>query len=159
MSAVPSAAVNLIRPMRESDVDAVMSIESRAYPYPWTAGIFQDCMRVGYGCWVMVTDGGVRGYAVLSVAAGEAHLLNICVCPDWQGRGLGRKLLSHVLRQAERLGAGQIFLEVRPSNHAALRLYREMAFSEIGRRKGYYPAAGGREDALVLARILGLPQA
>jgi len=157
MSAVPSAAVTTIRAMRAEDLDSVMAIEERAYAFPWTRGIFQDCLRVGYGCWVYESQQTLRGYAVMSFGAGEAHLLNLCVGPEWQGAGIGRKLLCHVLTQAERLAATEIFLEVRPSNAPALRLYRELAFREIGRRRGYYPAHDGREDALVLARPIGLP--
>lgn len=152
MSALASSAVPVIRPMHETDIEAVMDIEEAAYAYPWTAGIFADCIRVGYCCFVCEVDDWVRAYAVMSVAAGEAHLLNICVCPDWQGAGLGRRLLDHVLAQAERLGAAQLFLEVRPSNAPALHLYRSMGFEQIGRRRGYYPAPGGREDAWVMAR-------
>lgn len=154
MSASASAAIAVIRPMEEADVGAVMDIELRAYPHPWTAGIFRDCLRVGYNGWVYLGDGQLRGYAVMSYAAGEAHLLNIAVAPDWQGLGIGRSLLRHVLRHAERIGAGEMFLEVRPSNASALALYQDMGFELIGRRKGYYPIAGGREDAFVLARKL-----
>lgn len=157
MSAIPSTAVSVIRPMQESDVQAVMDIELRAYPFPWTAGIFADCLRVGYGCWVYVIDQQVSGYAVMSFGAGEAHLLNVCVAPELQGGGIGRSLMRHVLRQAERLGAVQLFLEVRPSNTPALALYRDLGFVQIGSRRGYYPAPQGREDALVLARQLSVP--
>lgn len=154
MSARSSDAVTVIRPMLESDLAAVMGIELRGYPFPWTAGIFADCLRVGYSCWACLGDGGLRGYAVMSYGAAEAHLLNICVAPEWQGSGIGHKLMRHVLRQARRLGARQLFLEVRPSNAPALKLYAELGFEQIGRRKGYYPAADGREDALVLACAL-----
>lgn len=154
MSAVPDAAAVSIRPMHDADIDAVMAVEERAYPFPWTRGIFLDCLRVGYGCWVCESKYELCGYAVMSYGAGEAHLLNLCVAPEWQGMGLGRRLLCFVLEQAERLGAGEMFLEVRPSNTPALRLYRSLSFREIGRRKGYYPAVGGREDALVLTRTI-----
>lgn len=140
--------------MQPDDVDAIMEIERRAYPYPWTAGIFRDCLRVGYNAWVYTQQERIRGYALMSCGGGEAHLLNICIDPDFQGSGLGRALLEHVLRQAGRLGADQLFLEVRPSNHRALKLYDALDFIEIGRRKGYYPDDGKREDALVLARFI-----
>ena len=144
-----------LRPMGEGDVAAVMSVEVRAYPYPWTAGIFRDCVRVGYNCWVYEHAGRVRGYAVMSFGAGEAHLLNLCVDPDWQSHGLGRRMLGFVIEQATRLGADQMFLEVRPSNAPAVALYESAGFIEVGRRPGYYPAdRGGREDALVMARPL-----
>lgn len=153
MSVAPSGAV-AIRPMREGDIDAVMDIERRGYPFPWTPGIFRDCLRVGYNAWVCLERGTIRGYALMSCGGGEAHLLNICVDPDYQGQGLGQVLLRHVLWQAGRLGADQLFLEVRPSNTRAIRLYDAMQFSEVGRRRNYYPAEQGREDALILARYV-----
>lgn len=154
MSAEPADALPTIRPMQEADVDAVIEIERRAYPFPWTAGIFLDCLRVGYNAWVCLQQGKIRGYALMSYGAGEAHLLNICVDPQYHGLGLGQSLLRHVLRQAGRLGADQMFLEVRPSNVRAVRFYEAMHFTEVGRRKNYYPAARGREDALILARFV-----
>lgn len=156
MSANPQPGDPGIRPLREADLDAIMDIELRAYPYPWTAGIFLDCIRVGYHCWAYQSDDRLRGYAVMSCVAGEAHLLNICVDPDLQGNGIGRRLLGHALDHAQRLGAERMFLEVRPTNAPALKLYRDFGFSMIGTRRGYYPDDNGREDALVLARLLPL---
>ncbi|NLO79854.1 MAG: ribosomal protein S18-alanine N-acetyltransferase [Xanthomonadaceae bacterium] len=154
MSAALSEETPRIRRMTADDLDTVIEIERRAYPFPWTPGIFRDCLRVGYGAWVCLLGERIVGYALMSSGGGEAHLLNLCVDPDYQRRGLGRLLLEHVLRQAGRTGADQIFLEVRPSNVAALQLYHAMGFIEVGRRKGYYPAERGREDALVLARYI-----
>lgn len=144
----------LIRAMREPDLEAVMSIERRGYPFPWTEGIFRDCLRVGYSCWVYTLDEVVRGYGVMSCAAGEAHVLNVCVAPEFQSRGIGERLMLHLIRQAGRLGADQLLLEVRPSNPPAIRLYQRLGFRQVGRRKDYYPDAQGREDALVMARLL-----
>ena len=154
MSAALSEETPRIRRMTADDLDTVIEIERRAYPFPWTPGIFRDCLRVGYGAWVCLLGERIVGYALMSSGGGEAHLLNLCVDPDYQRRGLGRLLLEHVLRQAGRTGADQIFLEVRPSNVAARQLYHAMGFIEVGRRKGYYPAERGREDALVLARYI-----
>lgn len=154
MSAVVAISESpLYRPMREPDVSAVMEIEKRAYQYHWSEGIFRDCLRVGYGCWVMELGGGIGGYGILSLVVGEAHLLNICVAPEWQRQGYGRLLLEHFIGLARERGAYQMLLEVRPSNQAAMRLYRVRGFEETGVRKNYYPDAHGREDAL----ILGLP--
>ncbi|HEY4555053.1 MAG TPA: ribosomal protein S18-alanine N-acetyltransferase [Lysobacter sp.] len=147
-----------LRPMRESDVDAVHAIEVRAYPFPWTAGIFRDCLRAEYPCWVLVDDGRVIGYFLMSLAADEAHLLNICVAPEAQGAGHGRRMLRAAVQLA-RGRAQRIFLEVRPSNTGAIALYFSEGFNEIGRRPRYYPAANnGREDALVMAIELLPPE-
>mgnify|MGYP003590747491 FL=1 len=144
-----------LRPMREADLDEVMGIEERAYPFPWTRGIFRDCMRADYPMWVQERDGGIVGYGVLSIAADEAHVLNLCTSPDHEGEGLGRRMLQALLRIARGGGAQRVFLEVRPSNPRAIELYDRSGFNEIGRRPRYYPAANnGREDAIVMAMEL-----
>ena len=149
---VPGGPLPGLRPMRETDLDAVMEVERRAYPFPWTRGIFRDCLRAGYPAWVLDHGGGLLiGYAVLSIAAGEAHILNLCVDPGIQREGHGRRLLRTLLQVARGHRAERVFLEVRPSNDAAIALYDSEGFNEIGRRPRYYPAIGGREDAIVMA--------
>ena len=142
----------MLWPMRENHLDAVMAIEHRAYPFPWTRGIFRDCLHAGYPAWVLLEDGVLVGYGLLSIAVGEAHILNLCAAPEVQGRGYGRRLLRALLKQARARAAQQVFLEVRPSNKGAIALYHAEGFNEIGRRPRYYPAANnGREDAIVMA--------
>ncbi len=140
--------------MLERDLEEIVAIDYSAYEFPWSEGIFRDCLRVGYWCRVLERLRTIDAYGVMSVAAGEAHVLNLCVRPDLQGRGLGRKLLSHLLDFARRAGADTMFLEVRVSNAPAIGLYGTMGFCEVGVRTGYYPARQGREDALMLARVL-----
>lgn len=143
-----------LRDMRNDDVADVMAIERAAYPFPWTEGILRDCFRFGYLCKIYETPAGILGYGVLSVGAGECHLLNICIRPELQRRGHGEQLVQQLLEVARHAGAHTALLEVRVSNVAAFRLYDRLGFNEIGQRKGYYPATGGREDALVLMREL-----
>ena len=140
-----------LRPMREADLDAVMRIEERAYPFPWTRGIMRDCLHAGYAMWVQERAGVIVGYGVLSIAVGEAHVLNLCTAPGNEGEGLGRRMLQALLRVARGGGAQRVFLEVRPSNPRAIALYERSGFNEIGRRPRYYPARDGREDAIVMA--------
>lgn len=140
-----------LRPMREADLDAVMEVERSAYPFPWTRGIFRDCLRAGYPAWLLERDGTIIAYAVLSIAAGEAHILNLCTAPELQREGHGRRMLRALLQVARGHRAERVFLEVRPSNDAAIALYHGEGFNEIGRRPRYYPAIGGREDAIVMA--------
>jgi ribosomal-protein-alanine N-acetyltransferase len=141
-----------LRPMRQEDLFQVVAIEERVYPFPWTLGIFQDCLRVGYCYWVMVLDEEVIGYGVLSVVIDESHILNLCIHPRLQGQGFGRKLLLRLLKLARQHGAESVFLEVRVGNRAALRLYESLGFTEVGRRRDYYPASEDtREDALVMS--------
>ncbi|HFE48805.1 MAG TPA: ribosomal-protein-alanine N-acetyltransferase [Chromatiaceae bacterium] len=155
MSASINAPLFQPRPMDSADLPEVMAIERRAYTHPWSEGIFRDCLRVGYLCRVCELEGRLIGHAVLSVAAGEAHLLNLCIDPDFQCRGLGRRLLEACFDEARQRRAETLFLEVRVSNKAAIRLYLAMGFNEVGIRAGYYPADGGRrEDAFVFAKTL-----
>jgi len=144
----------LPRPMTEDDVEAVLALEHSSYAFPWTEGIFRDCLRVGYYCCVLEIDYVLVGYGVISSGAGEAHLLNLCVREEFRCRGLGRRLLEHLLDLASHSGARIAFLEVRPGNTGAVRLYEAMHFHQIGIRRGYYQAEGGREDALVMRRDL-----
>ena len=144
-----------LRPMREGDLETVLAIERAAYSHPWTRGIFEDCLRVGYSCWVLEEGRELVGYGVMMVAVGEAHILNVCVSPGHQRRGHGARLLAHLVALSRRHHADTALLEVRPSNRPALALYRKAGFNEVGVRRGYYPAANGREDALILALHLG----
>jgi ribosomal-protein-alanine N-acetyltransferase len=150
-AADPDAA---IRPMRAGDVPEVVTIERGAYQFPWSEGIFRDCLRVGYVCRVLVTDEEVVGYGVMSVGAGEAHVLNLCIAEGHRCRGLGRELLRSLIECAGAAGAAEAFLEVRPSNTTAIRLYLALGFEQVGMRRGYYQAANGREDAAVLKLAL-----
>jgi len=147
-----------LRPMREEDLDAVHAVEIRAYEFPWTVGIFRDCLRADYPAWVMQHEGRIAGYFLMSVASDEAHVLNICIDPACQGQGLGRQLLRALVRVARGRKAERVFLEVRPSNAGAIALYHSEGFNEIGRRPRYYPAREGREDALVMAIELLPPE-
>jgi ribosomal-protein-alanine N-acetyltransferase len=145
-----AAAEPLIRIMRDADVAEVIGIERASYQFPWTEGIFHDCLRVSYLCRVAEQDQRIVGYAVMSMGAGEAHILNLCVREDARRAGVGRQLIRYLLEQAEGAGMLEAFLEVRPSNAIAIRLYRSLGFAQIGTRRGYYQALGGREDAAVL---------
>src|SRR5690606_7748366 len=153
MKARPDDAARM-RPMRQAHIEAVMAIEPRADTLPWAAGIFLARPRAGHHCWVLESGQGIIGYGVLSAAAGEALILNVCVAPELQGQGQGRRLLRRLVDLARWHHAHQVFLEVRPSNPKAIALYHSEGFNEIGRRPNYYPAAKGREDAIVMAMAL-----
>lgn len=143
-----------LRPMLEKDLSRVMVNERRAYPFPWTEQIFRDCLHAHYSCWVAEKKEEMAGHAVLTVAAGESHILNVCVNPALQGQGLGRLLVLHLLEVAKARQANTMFLEVRPSNKVAYALYNSLGFNEVGHRRNYYPAVNGREDALIMALVL-----
>ncbi len=137
--------------MCEADLSQVLTVEHASYEFPWTPGIFHDCLRVGYKCYVYEGPSGLIGHGVMSVAAGECHILNVCVHPDWQRRGLGRQLVQFLLDVARQNGVQTALLEVRASNTAAYHLYIDLGFNEVGVRQKYYPARDGREDAIILA--------
>lgn len=147
-----------IRPMHELDVPVVVAVERSSYQFPWSEGIFRDCLRVGYVCRVIEAGIDIAGYGIMSMGAGEAHILNVCVREEYRGRGLARKVLLYLLDRARNAGMLEAFLEVRPSNTAAARLYDSLGFEQVGVRRGYYQATNGREDAAVLRRILATPK-
>jgi len=148
--------MDAIRFMQSTDLQTVLEIEKKTYDYPWSGGIFSDCLSVGYCCLVYELESKVVAYGVMSVAAGESHILNICVDDQYQQRGIGRQLLQRLLLMAQKLEAECSFLEVRPKNLAAVKLYESEGFLELAVRKNYYPAAEGREDALVMQKIFSL---
>lgn len=138
------------RAMTPFDVAEVAAVERSSYQFPWSEGIFRDCLRVGYLCRVAECRGRVVAYGIVAMGAGEAHILNICVDDALRGRGVGRQMLNLLIDRSRDAGTQNVFLEVRPSNLHAIALYQSVGFVEVGRRRGYYQAAGGREDALVL---------
>ena len=143
-----------IRDMGHDDLSMVSDIERRSYEFPWSHGVFRDCLLAGYQTIVLVRGDVVAGYGVLSVAAGEAHILNICVDPAHRSHGYGESLLDEMLFRARAASVRQVFLEVRPSNEAALGLYRKKGFHKVAERPAYYQAHDGREDAAVLSKKL-----
>jgi ribosomal-protein-alanine acetyltransferase len=140
--------------MTLADIDAVLSIEERVQAYPWTRGNFVDALAAGYDAWVDRNGAEMVGFAVLMRAVDEIHLLVIGIAPHLQRAGRGRALLGFATRQARATGIARMLLEVRPSNTGAITFYRLEGFIEIGRRRGYYPASTGREDAIVMAKDL-----
>lgn len=140
--------------MTEDDLDRVLPAEAELHPFPWTRGNFVDSLRAGHGMWIAEEGAALVGYAITTQVLDEAHLLNISVLQERQGAGRGGALLQRLCDGARAAGAARMFLEVRPSNAAAQRLYARQGFIVIGRRKGYYPAHEGREDAIVMAREL-----
>ena len=148
-----------LRPMMESDVDAIHTLETSTNPHPWTPGIIRNCLATGDRCWILEKGGALAGYTVTMIAVGEGHLQNIAIAPSFQRQGLGQKLMSFITNDLKALGAEVIFLEVRVSNRKAIELYLKNDFTEVGRRKNYYPCAkGGREDALVMVRDLSFAE-
>jgi ribosomal-protein-alanine N-acetyltransferase len=142
----------LLRPLVPQDLPTVLDIELQGYSNPWSEAIFLDCFKDSYHLWAACQGESLVGYAIVAYMVDEAHLLNICMHPGARGKGIGRQLLRHVLAAASHEGASLLLLEVRASNEAAIALYEDEGFREIGRRPGYYPSGNGREDAWVMVR-------
>jgi ribosomal-protein-alanine N-acetyltransferase len=143
-----------IREMNHDDLAMVSDIERRSYEFPWSHGVFRDCLLAGYQCLVLVREERAAGYAILSVAAGEAHILNLCIDPEYRALGYGERMLDELLYRARSASVREIFLEVRPSNESAIGLYRKKGFHQIAARPAYYQANEGREDAAVFGKKL-----
>ena len=141
-------------PMRPGDVALVGTMERRNYEFPWSDAVFRDCLKAEYTCELVRLDDELVGYGILQTGAEEGHILNLCVDEAYQRRGFARLLLEHLVSRADAAGVRVVFLEVRPSNPRAMSLYQRAGFNEIGLRKAYYEARGGREDALVMARSI-----
>ena len=136
MSASQTSGLRLL-PMTQQSVDVVLGIEKSAYAFPWTRGNFVD---------------SALAYFIAMPGVDEMHLLNITVVPGAQGHGHGRALLRALVKLCEDRAASELWLEVRQSNHRALRIYERFGFVGKGVRKRYYPAAGDtREDAVVMS--------
>jgi len=140
--------------MTQADIALVVAVEQQIHPFPWTSGNFSDSLAAGHGAWLAKEDGRMTGYAVTMQLPDEVHLLNISVLPGLQRGGRGTALLNYLFDQARAQGAARMLLEVRAGNVSGLGLYRRHGFVEIGRRRDYYAAHAGREDAIVMARNL-----
>lgn len=141
-------------PMYVRHVPLIGTMERRNYEFPWSDGIFRDCVKAGYIARLVMLDDEIIGYGVMQIGADEAHILNLCIDRPWQRQGFARVLLDQLIQEASNRRAHIVFLEVRPSNPRAVNLYQQFGFNEIGLRKGYYDSANGREDALVMAKNL-----
>jgi ribosomal-protein-alanine N-acetyltransferase len=154
MSSEPIQGRVTFAPMYAKHVPLIGTMERRNYDFPWSDGIFRDCVKSGYICRLVMLEESIIGYGVMQIGADEGHILNLCIDKSSQGQGFARLLLEHLIHAAERRRANIVFLEVRPSNPRAVDLYQLNGFNEIGLRKAYYDSQSGREDALVMARNL-----
>ncbi|MGD2074828.1 MAG: ribosomal protein S18-alanine N-acetyltransferase [Gammaproteobacteria bacterium] len=147
------AAVRL-RPMRESDLPAVHRLETMSQPFPWPLWLFRRQLREGASCWVLAQGQSILGFGVVAVWKQRAHIMNICVAPRCRRRGWGRHIMLQLLRVARHHHCRQAWLEVRSTNRPAILLYQTLGFRTEEVRKGYYPARRGRQDGLIMVRLL-----
>ncbi len=138
------------REIGEADLADVVAIESEVHAYPWKLGHFKDALKAGYASLLMQWSDQTIGYAIVMIVLDEAHLLNVSIAKSFQRKGLGRQLMQQVIALGQTKACKDLFLEVRESNHAAIRLYESMGFNEMSIRRNYYPADDGREDAILM---------
>lgn len=143
-----------IRAMHPTDLDRIILIEREIFLFPWSPGNFSDSIDAGYLCQVMEQADTIVGYGIMMMSPDEAHILTLGIAANWQKKGLGKKLLQHLIQSARNMNAKSILLDVRESNLGAAQLYQQMGFQQIATRKGYYPAMCGREDARVMQLLL-----
>ena len=142
------------RLLLESDIDSVLSIEQQNYQHPWSEKIFRDCLNSNYQCYAILLYQKFSGYLVVSTVLDEAHLLNVSLLNEIHGQGLGKATLYWLFDELKKQKIEKLFLEVRPSNLAALSLYTKLGFETIGLRKDYYPNQQGREDAIAMLKLV-----
>ncbi len=138
------------REIAEIDLPDILQIERKSYNFPWSEQIFKDCIHNDYLCIGVFLYERLAGYMIVSNVLDESHLLNICLSEDWRGQGLASVMLDYLISELRLKKMKCLFLEVRPSNLRALALYNHKGFEIIGLRKDYYPAEGGREDAITM---------
>jgi len=154
MSSLQNTLMTKYIHMSDTHIDAVYIIEEKSYGYPWSKKIFNDCLSNNYICRVLILDDKLIGYLVASIVNDECHIMNLCIDSSFRSCGYGRYLLGELHNEIKILNCKVVFLECRPSNTSALKLYNSEGYNEIGQRKNYYPAPGGYEDALMLAKYV-----
>jgi ribosomal-protein-alanine N-acetyltransferase len=147
-----------IRAMGIEDLSNVLEIERLCYPIPWSESVLKGSVVGNNECWLLEYQGVLCGHTVVSNILDEVHLLNICIAPEFNRKGLGRVLLRHLISKAIERDATVFFLEVRASNRFAIDLYFSEGFNEVGLRPNYYPreVGSGREDALLMTLELSV---
>ena len=143
----------ILRALTACDINNIVLVEQAAHSHPWSRAHFESSLLSSHQCLALVLDSAIIAYAITSTAADEAELLNITVAPQYQRQGIGQCLLGHI-SQSFNATIQTLFLEVRASNQPAIQLYHKLGFNEVGQRPQYYPSANGREDALIMAKLL-----
>lgn len=149
----------IIRKMQLTDINAIYAIELNSHRAPWGRDILSDCVLIGYDCQVLEClidndDKKIVGYIISRFSFNLCHILNLCICFSEKGQGYGTVLLNTFLDSLDRSVIDTAILEVRPSNIAALNLYKKFGFSEAGIKKSFYKDATSDEDAILLKKIL-----
>ncbi|WP_455200130.1 ribosomal protein S18-alanine N-acetyltransferase [Kaarinaea lacus] len=144
----------LIRPMHEPDLDSIVRLEKQCYSHPWPTWLFRGALRTGMSCWILEAEKEIVGFGIIQIKNNWGHLMNICIAPRYRGVGLGKKMTLHLLSEARQRHAAISWLEVRPTNSVAIKLYKSLGFRKTKMRKNYYPSRRGRLPAIVMARKL-----
>lgn len=146
--------MNIISSLTPSDLALAYQIEQASHAFPWTETTLASNQGERYLNLKLCVDDRIAAFAITQVILDEATLFNIAVAPDYQRQGLGRELLQYLIDELLQQGVMTLWLEVRTSNLGAIALYQSFDFNEVTIRRGYYPSANGREDAIVMALTL-----
>ena len=146
------ARFEAFEPGRAHQLNTVLAVELRTYPYPWSRGNFVDALNSGHQAQLLMADDVLLGYFIAMKGVEEVHLLNITIAPEHQGQGWAWVCLDALAVWARGQAAKYLWLEVRVSNVRAIKVYAAHGYQRVGQRKDYYPAANGRrEDAIVMS--------
>ncbi|QTF09953.1 ribosomal protein S18-alanine N-acetyltransferase [Brenneria izadpanahii] len=147
--------MNVISTLTPADLAQAFQIEQASHAFPWSEKTFAGNQGDRYFNLKLSRDGQMVAYAITQTVLDEATLFNLAVHPDHQRQGIGRELLEHLIQELEERDIFTLWLEVRASNKGAIALYESLGFNEVSLRRDYYPTAGGREDAIIMALPLG----
>jgi ribosomal-protein-alanine N-acetyltransferase len=147
-----------LRPMLQADLPSVHCLEVMSQPLPWPLWLFRRQLRSGASCWVLEAGGEIAGFGIVAIDKHRAHIMNMCVAPGYRRRGLGRRIMLHLLDVARHRHCRGAWLEVRRSNRPAVVLYRKLGFRTRRICKGYYPTRRGRLNGALMVRPLRTPR-
>lgn len=141
----------VVRPMVMDDLEAVTELEAECFSVPWSRAALKDSLEQPHYIFLVAEiDGKITGYIGMQCVADEGNVTDVCTAYAYRRRGVAYSLIGVLLVEAKKRGIGTVFLEVRKTNEAAIRLYKDARFEEIGIRKSFYE--NPREDAILMRK-------
>lgn len=143
----------ILRKMTLQDINEIMKIEPKCFTLPWSRESYLGELKNNFATYLVCDyEGEIAGYGGIWVVFEDAHITNVAVDPDYRQFGMGTALMEELEQVARDKKAQQILLEVRPSNEAALAMYRKLGYFPTGLRHAYYSDNG--EDAIIMTKLL-----
>ena len=136
--------------MDELALGEVFEIARHSFTHPWSREMFEnELLKNPFSEQILLrADGRIAGYLFMMTLFDECHIMDFAVHPEYRRKGIGKKIIFHLIERMKMKAVKKIFLEVRCSNFPAIDLYQKAGFVEIAVRKGYY--ADPKEDAMIL---------